>query len=469
MIEVSYDSNANDAVQVASEDKGLKVSTTGFVTFTSLRAKQAAVQCELTGHPDRMVVVAAPDPKGILWDNVTVPISRQKLFQFQVALLWTAGVLFWAFPVSFVVAISNLNSILKAFGLDEADPNSFWYGLVSGLLPVVALAILMAVLYMVIVAAATKLIRFKSMPEVDSYSFFWHQLFQFANLWLILIGGSAFNQIDELIDDVTAIVDIIAAALPGASVFFVNMILLGSFGGFVLELSMLPTHGIKLIMNIIQPEAMRTQRQLDEGKKPPSIVWGQQVPPVVFIFLVAVIYMPIVPIMEVFALVYFGGMYLVWKHQCLHVYAQEFEGGGDATWQKLFGFLMVSLYMGEVVFIAYMGLKKAVAQFILAFFPFAATIIMHQVLNRNIIKPLKNLSLEVAANLDIEDGELPKDDAGGKLYAMPALDASQEERGPMPYRRDMFEQRKIGIEVIEATETAVDDVENPRREPCRNA
>jgi hypothetical protein len=103
----------------------------------------------------------------------------------------------------------------------------------------------------------------------------------------------------------------------GASVFFVNMIAVSSFGACGLELSMFVKYAVTIIMNMIQPQAMRTQRQLDTGKKPPSIDWGQRVPPIVFIFLVSIMYMPIVPIMEFFGLAYFGCMYVVWRHQCL--------------------------------------------------------------------------------------------------------------------------------------------------------
>jgi hypothetical protein len=277
------------------------------------------------------------------------------------------------------------------------------------------------------------------MSEVDAYSLYWHQLFQFANLWLILIGGSAFNQIDALINDPGSIVSIIAKALPGASTFFVNMILVQSMGQFGLELSCIPVYGLTLVMKLLQPEAMRTQRQMDASKKPPFMIWGQQIPRAVFIFLVAVLYMAIVPIMEVFAFVYFAGSYIVWKHQFLHVYAQDYEGGGDVTWQQLFGFLMACLYMAEVVFIAYMGIKEAFGPFVMGFVPLVVTFIMHRWLDRKIIKPLKNLSLEVAARQDIDDGEL---EHSSLLYKSPALDADKEERAPMPYRRGEVNQEK---------------------------
>jgi calcium permeable stress-gated cation channel len=279
--------------EVLECDVGKVQSSTAYVTFTSLRVKQAALQCELTGNPDSMIVFPASDPGvGTIWSNVSVPLRRQIAFQFQAACFFAAGILFWAVPVSFVTSISNLNSILKAFGLPLANANAFWYGLVTGLLPVVMLAVLMIVLYMVITKAATSFIRYKSWPEVDSYCLFWHMLFQFANLWLILIGGSLFNQIDAIINNfsVDSVVEIISKAMPGASVFFVNMIVCSSFGAFGMELSMLVKYVVTLILNIISPEAARTQRQLDDGRKPPSLVWGQKVPPVIFIFLVSIIY-----------------------------------------------------------------------------------------------------------------------------------------------------------------------------------
>ena len=230
------------------------------------------------------------------------------------------------------------------------------------------------------------------------------------------------------------------------------MILVSSLGALGLELSLLPAHGVALIKDLIQPEAARTQRQLDDAKKPPAIVWGKHLPPVIFIFLVIFLYMAIVPIMEVFGLVYFAGMYVVWKHQCLHVYAAEFEGGGDATWQKVFGFLMACLYMGEAVFIAYMGLKEAPVQAGLGFVPLIVTVLVHRALQRKLIAPLRNLSLEMAADIDLRDGALDLAAADERLYLQPALDADAEERGPMPYRREEEE------EPVDAAENGVQEV-----------
>lgn len=191
-------------------------------------------------------------------------------------------------------------------------------------------------------------------------------------------------------------------------------------------------------MNFLAPEAQRTQRMLDAAKTPPLIKWGEKIPHSIFVFMVMILYMPIVPLMEVFAFVYFAGSYIVWKHQCLHVYAQPSDGGGVTTWQSVFGFLMASLYTAEGVFIAYMGIKKAPGPAACGFVPLVLTIIFHKYINGTIIDNIGNLALDVAAEIDKENGELERLEGTSvedKVYGQPSLKVKSEERGPMPYRR----------------------------------
>lgn len=408
-------------------------SSTGIVVFTSLVAKESAMKRDYT----QMKLIPAADPQAISWENVTVPLKKQKEASFVASLVWTIGILFWAVPVTLITAIANLGSILKTLGLREINRNTAVYGIVSGLLPVIALTILMIALYSGIVAVARKWIRLKSAPEVDAYTLYWHMLFQFANLWLILIGGSLFNELDTITGDPPSILNFISNALPRASPFFANMIMINGLGSFGLDLSMLPQYGTTLLMNLLRPEAHRTQRMIDEGKEPPGIEWGQSIPQHVFVFLVMIMYQPIVPLMNLFALVYFGGTYIVWKHQCLHVYSQSTEGGGYTTWQSMFGFLLVCLYTGEVVFIACMGMKEAAGQAACGFVPLAGTIFFHFNVHRTFIA-------FPSAGLDTADGtdqrfeeldsliDLPMQE---KAYWQPCLKASLDVRQPMPYRR----------------------------------
>ncbi|CAM9695964.1 unnamed protein product, partial [Sphacelaria rigidula] len=163
--------------QVASQGAGSAVaSSTGFVAFTSVATKLTAVGVSLSGERFEMDTDNAPAPDDVIWENVTVPDKAITSKRMLANCLWTLGILTWAVPVTFVQAIADLDQL--AATLDwlpwVPDPDSFWYGLIAGLLPVVALAVLTALVPIVIRLAAIKFIQMKSEGAVDLYVFKWH-------------------------------------------------------------------------------------------------------------------------------------------------------------------------------------------------------------------------------------------------------------------------------------------------------
>lgn len=80
--------------------------------------------------------------------------------------------------------------------------------------------------------------------------------------------------------------------------------------------------------------------------------------------------------------------------------------------------------------------QEAPIQSALGFVPLACTVLLHLYLRRNVIAPLKQLSLEKAANVDIDDGELEAEMLEVSLYAQPCLQDEMEDRQPFPYRRE---------------------------------
>lgn len=57
----------------------------------------------------------------------------------------------------------------------------------------------------------------KSEAEVDLYVFKWHFGFRLANLWLIIIGGSIINKLDEFASKPGNIIDLLGVSVPGKS------------------------------------------------------------------------------------------------------------------------------------------------------------------------------------------------------------------------------------------------------------
>jgi hypothetical protein len=113
-------------------------------------------------------------------------------------------------------------------------------------------------------------------------------------------------------------------------------------------------------------------------------------------------------------------------------------------------------------FFPFSNLQESIGPTIFSIIPFVCTIIIHYRLRRNTIGPLKNLSLQAAAAVDMKEGELPisEDDEGPtavavehQLYGQPCLKASADERKPLPYRRN------VGSEEAETAPSPLPEVE----------
>lgn len=426
-------------------------SSAAIVQFRTLAAKQAALQTELSGRSEFFDPFPAPDPTDVIWNNVTASLTALRLKRFIANAVWTVGILFWAIPVGFVQAVANLESLSENIGVWIPDRSSVLYGLLSGYLPVIALIVLMTVLPLAIQASAVKFAKVKSVSEADRYTFMWHFGFQVANLWLVLIGGSLFNQFEKFVDKPQDSLTFVAAAIPGASQFFMNILITQGFGGLSLELSRLVPVILSIVFAKIFPNAGKPQRKLDQEKVPGFIKWGWAVPPLMLNAFVALVYGPLVPLIQPFAAAFFFIALTVWRHQALHVYKQASEGGGN-LWPLMFNMIMGCLYMSEIIFVVFMGIKKGVAQGPIAIVSVVLTVLFHLRVNATFAKHCKTLALSVACEVDARAQEEQTNDSPVLLapesadraalekhlnsiaYVPPQLNSSRWETKPMDYR-----------------------------------
>eukprot|EP00300_Choanocystis_sp_HF-7_P015566 c19103_g1_i5.p1 GENE.c19103_g1_i5~~c19103_g1_i5.p1 ORF type:complete len:448 (+),score=115.16 c19103_g1_i5:1200-2543(+) len=431
----------------------LLASNVAVVQFCSLAAKQAALQTELSGRPEFFDPFPAPDPNDVIWENTTASLTTLQIKRFASNVLWSVGIMFWAIPVGFVQAVANLESLSDNLHVWIPNKNSPLYGILSGYLPVIALIVLMTVLPLSIQASAVKFAKVKSVSEADRYTFMWHFGFQVANLWLVLIGGSLFNQFSKFIDKPEDSLTFVAAAIPGASQFFMQILITQAFGGLSMELSRLVPVILKIILSKIFPDAGKSQRKLNQEATPAFIKWGWVVPPFMLNVFVALVYAPLVPLIQPFAAAYFFIALVVWRHQALHVYKQVSEGGGS-LWPLMFKMIMGCLYMSEIVFVVFMGIKKGVAQGPVAIVSVVLTFLFHMRVNATFSKHCNTLALSVARDTDKsaeaeqklsavvappESGNFGVQEAhlNSLAYAPPALSTKKWETSPMSYRKEV--------------------------------
>lgn len=376
--------------QVASQGAGSSVaSSTGFVAFTSAATKLSAAGLSLSGKLNEMDAHNAPAPDDVIWENVTVP-AKDVAWKTKIAnCLWMVGILFWAVPVIFVLGIADLEALEKRWTwIPLPDPDGFLYGLIAGLLPVVALAVLTALVPIVIRMVAIKFCRMKSEADVDLYVFKWHFGFRLANLWLIIIGGSIINKLDGFVDDPGSIVDLLGVSVPGKSQFFLLTLIVSLLAGLAMDLSRIIPVVISTIMGALSDEKGKSDRELRNGQAAPSVNWGVFYPPLLFVLLVVFCYASIAPIVLPVACMLYFGSYLVYKNQALYVYVQTAESGG-AFMYLVFSFSMLCLYIGEIVFVAFLGIKKGAAQSPVALILVVITIVWHVQVYKRFVKMSK--------------------------------------------------------------------------------
>jgi hypothetical protein len=122
-----------------------------FVEFENLREAQAAYQ-SLTHHE---VVTMAPrytgmHPSDVIWKNLRIK-GWERMVRSAITIgIVCATILFWSIPVAVVASFSNINKLITIKGLTWLSfinnlPSQL-LGLITGLLPVVLLALLMSLL-----------------------------------------------------------------------------------------------------------------------------------------------------------------------------------------------------------------------------------------------------------------------------------------------------------------------------------
>ncbi|CAM9836918.1 unnamed protein product, partial [Scytosiphon promiscuus] len=431
--------------QVASKGAGSSVaSSTGFVAFTSVATKLAASGLSLSGKLNEMDAHNAPAPRDVIWENVTTP-ALDVAFRTKIAnCVWLMGILFWAVPVAFVLAISDLAAIEeRASWIPLPASDSFLYGLISGLLPVVALAVLTAIVPIVIRLVSIKFCKMKCEADVDLYVFKWHFLFRVANLWLIIIGGSIINKLDPFIEDPGSIVDLLGVSVPGKSQFFLQTLVVSLLAGLAMDVSRIIPVIISMVTGALSNPAGKSDRELRRAQSAPSLNWGVFYPPLLFVLLIVFCYAAIAPLILPVACMLYYGSYLVYKNQALYVYVQTAESGG-ASMYLLFTFSMASLYIGEIVFVAYMGIKKGTYQGIASIILVVITALWHKLVNAKFVKMSKEQCLEAAVAADARILKASSETQGpsstadhpfeGKAYVQSSLKKSEWETKPEGYR-----------------------------------
>ncbi|KIP07239.1 hypothetical protein PHLGIDRAFT_30114 [Phlebiopsis gigantea 11061_1 CR5-6] len=385
-----------------------------FIRFNRQIAAHLAQQA-LTHHSpyriaDRQLGI---DPEDVIWENLNLNPYEARI---RMAISWgiTLGlIILWAFPVAFVGAVSNIKSLSNTYKwlhwLNSLGPTVI--GIISGILPPVALAILMMMLPIVL----RLLSRFEGTPTrtgIELSLMTRYFLFQVLHSFLIVtLSSGIIAALPQLVNNPSSVPSLLAQQLPKASNFFLTYIILqglsGTASGF-LQIVSLVIYYVKLFILGSTPRSIYNIKYTL-----PNVNWGTLWPVTTLLVVISLTYSIISPIINGLACFSFFLFYQLYKYQFLWQIDQpkSTETGGlfyPSAIQHIFvGMYIQQICLAALFFLAQdqNGHPSAIPEGALMIVLIAFTVFFHLVINNSYGPLIHALPLSLADQVGGADAD----------------------------------------------------------------
>jgi hypothetical protein len=329
-----------------------------FVCFHTQEQAETAVQTLAHHQPLHMSPrYIGVRPEDIIWSNLRLFWWERLVRSLGASALFITIIIFWTIPVAFVGSISNIKSLTEKLPwLDFLNhiPN-FIYGVISGFLPTILLALLM-LLPPIIFRFLAKVSGVPTTVLVEYYvqnAFFGFQVVQVFLVTTLASGAAAVIQ--EIINDPSSAMRLLADNLPKASNFYISYFMLQGFtiaGSALLQIVALALFWI--LGSILDNTA---RKKWTRWNVLGSTGWGTVFPVYTNLTVIGITYSIISPLILAFVALAYGCIYVAYLHNLLFVVAPS-EGRGifypRAIYQTFTG-----LYLAEVCLLGLFVVAKA--------------------------------------------------------------------------------------------------------------
>ncbi|KAG9702898.1 DUF221-domain-containing protein, partial [Aureobasidium melanogenum] len=431
---------------------GVKKINAVFVQFTTLQEAQSAYQ-SLTHH---QVLHMAPrytgmTPGEIIWSNLRIKWWERVLRVTATISFVVALIVFWSFPVAAVGFISNLDN-LKDW--DSGNPPTTFkegftwlnwllalpqviFGVVSGLLPTVALAILMSVLP-IILRLMARLGGDPSLSAVELTVQNTYFGFQVVQVFLVAtLGSAASSALGSILPNhINQIPTLLASSIPKASNFYLSYFVLQGLG--VVSGTLLNLSGL-VIFIILGKFLDNTPRKMyKRWTSLASMSWGTVFPPYTNLFVIAICYAIIAPLVLIFAAIGLYLFYLAYRYNLLYVSNANIDTKGR-VYPRALQQVFVGLYIAEFCLIGLFAIATgssvgALGPLILMIIFLVFTALYHLSLNAA-LEPLINY---LPKSLEAEERRLLDEDANVERGEKGMVADTNVELGPPPHAKPTF-------------------------------
>ncbi|KAK0239676.1 hypothetical protein EDD85DRAFT_765830 [Armillaria nabsnona] len=380
-----------------------KATQAAFVTFEKMSSAQVALQVVHANNPWQCTTYAAPEPRDIVWSNMTPSQAhirtRDALVLGALALLF----FFWFFPITALASLLSYDEIKRTLPWlgRLIDSNAKVQAVVQNSLPSVAMITLNALLPFLL-EGLTYLQGYRARSWIEYSLLKKYFLFLLINVvFIFLLATTYWQLVRDLANYPAKIPEKLAKALQSGKArnFFLSYVILQGLGIMPLQLLNL---GIIVPRSVLRLFVTRTPRDFAELNAPPMINYGVVYPQAILIFTITILYSVVQPLIVIFGSVYFGVGYVVYKYKLLFVFYKPYESQGQA-WPLTF----IRLIWGVVIFLVFMTgffiLSKSFIMASLLMPLLAGTVVWSWWVDKS-LKPLSDF-VSLSSVYEVERGE----------------------------------------------------------------
>lgn len=324
-----------------------------FIEFPTQLELQKAFQA-IPYHPElkkaQRFTGLAPDD--VIWENLALTKTKRRIKKIIASTVLTLTIIFWCIPVAVVGAISNINMLTDKVPflkfIEKMPPKIM--GIITGLLPVVLLAVLMS-LVPPFIKKMGKVSGCITVQQVEKYCQSWFYAFQVVNSFLVVtIASAAASVVTSIVTKPDMALKLLAQKLPAAANFYI---------GYVVLQGLSVTSG--LLLQIVALILAQFLGKILDGT--PRAKWnrwntlGQPFFSVLYpsfqlLSLIVMTYALIAPLILGFTAIAFFLIYLAYSYTLTYVLRPNKTDARGRNYPSALFQLFVAIYLAEVVIIA---------------------------------------------------------------------------------------------------------------------
>ncbi|XP_028754713.1 CSC1-like protein At1g32090 [Neltuma alba] len=370
-----------------------------FLSFDSRWGAAVCAQTQQNKNPTLWLTNWAPEPRDVYWRNLAIPFFSLTIRKFIISMTVFALVFFYMIPIAFVQSLANLEGLERvAPFLRPVIELKFIKSFLQGFLPGLALKIFLYILPTVLLIMS-KIEGHIALSTLERRAAAKYYYFMLVNVFLgSIVTGTAFEQLHAFLhQSPTQIPRTIGVSIPMKATFFMTYIMVDGWAGIAGEILRLKSLVIYHLKNMF---LVKTERDREKAMDPGNVDFKETIPSLQLYFLLGIVYAVVTPILLPFILVFFALAYLVYRHQIINVYNQQYESAA-AFWPHVHSRIIASLLISQLLLLGLLSTKEAAKSTPLLVILPLLTLVFHKYCKHRFEPAFRKYPLEEAMAKDV--------------------------------------------------------------------